>query len=53
MYDTTFLVQVSQRLCDLHNDVPAEIFAEIGQTHNLVEELAARAEFQNDVVVLS
>ena len=30
-----------------------EIFAEVGQPNDLVEELATRAEFQNDVVVLA
>lgn len=30
-----------------------EIFAEVGQPNNLVEELAARTEFQNDIVVLA
>ena len=30
-----------------------EVFAEVGQPNNLVEELAARAEFQNNIVVLA
>ena len=38
---------------DLSNDVTAQIFAEIGQSHDLMEKLAPRAEFQNDVVVLA
>jgi hypothetical protein len=37
----------------LLNDVSAQILAEVGQSHDLVEELASGAELQNDVVVLS
>jgi hypothetical protein len=37
----------------LDNDVSREILAEVGQPDDLVEELAARAQLENDIVVLS
>lgn len=48
-----FLVQVLQRLCNLGDDMTREVLAEISQADNLVEQLATRAELEDDVVVLA
>jgi hypothetical protein len=53
MYHASLFVQVLQSLGDLDNDVSREILAEVGQPDDLVEELAARAQLENDIVVLS
>ena len=53
MYNSFVLMQVFQRVGDLNDDMSAEIFAEVSQADNLMEKLAARAELQNDVVVLA
>ncbi len=37
----------------MYDDVSREILAEVGQTHNLVKELASRAKFEDNVVILS
>jgi hypothetical protein len=42
MNDTGLLVQVLQRICDLRDDVTGEILAKVGQSDNLVEQLATR-----------
>lgn len=38
---------------DLLNDVSAEILTEVGQSHDLMEELASGAKLQDDVVILA
>jgi hypothetical protein len=38
---------------DLDDDVTAEVFTEIGQAHNLMEQLAPWTQFQNDIIVLA
>lgn len=52
MHDTCLLVQILQRLGDLDNDVSREVLAEVGQANDLVEELATRTKFEDQVVVL-
>ncbi len=52
MHHAGGLVQEFERLCDLGDDVPRQVLAEVGEAHDLVEELAARAQLQNDKVVL-
>lgn len=47
------LMQIFNGLCNLNNHVSAQIFAKVCQSHDLVEQLSTRAEFENDVVVLS
>jgi hypothetical protein len=52
--DNPFLfMQILERLGDLGDDMPGQIFAKIRQTNNLVKQLAARRKLENDVVVLS
>lgn len=50
---TLLLMQILQSLCYLCDNMPGEILAEVRQTHNLVEQLAARCQFKDDVVVLA
>lgn len=38
---------------DLDDNVTAEVFTEIGQAHNLMEQFAPWTQFQNDIVVLA
>ena len=47
------LVQVEQRVGDLSYDVARELLAEVGEAHDLVEELAAGRQLEDDVVVLA
>lgn len=47
------LMKVFNGFGDLFNDVSAEVLTEIGQSHDLVEELASGAKLQDDVVILS
>jgi hypothetical protein len=37
----------------LNDDVSTEVFAEIGQTHNLVEKFSAWTQLKYDVIILS
>ena len=53
MHNTSLLMQILQSLGHLQDDMPRQIFAEVGETNDLVEELATRAELEDDVVVLS
>ena len=53
MHHAFVLVQVFQSFRHLRDDVSTEILAEVGQADDLMEELAARAELQDNVVVLS
>ena len=53
MHNAPFFVQILERLGHLHNNVPAQLLAEVCETHNLMEELSARTQFQNDEVVLA
>jgi hypothetical protein len=46
-------VKVFNGLGDLSNHVSTEVFAKVGQSDDLVEELASRAKFENDVIVLA
>lgn len=52
MHYTGFLMQVLQRRGYLVDDVSRQIFAKVGQTNNLMKQLAARTQFQDDVIVL-
>jgi hypothetical protein len=51
MYNTLFLVQILQSLGDLDNDVSRELFAKVGETDDLVEQLATGCQLENNVVV--
>ena len=46
-------MQILQGRRNLKNNVSRKVFAKIGKTHDLVEELAAGAELEDDVVVLT
>jgi hypothetical protein len=52
MDHASLFVEVLQGLRNLHNDVPREILAEVGQSDDLVEQLAAGRQLEDDVVVL-
>jgi hypothetical protein len=45
-------MQVFNGLGHLENHVSTQIFAKVCQSHDLVEQLSARAELENDVVIL-
>jgi hypothetical protein len=45
-------MQILDCLRDLSNDMSTEILAEVGQSHNLMEKLAAWAKLKDDVVIL-
>ena len=53
MNHTSLLVQILQCFCDLRDDVAGQVFAEVRQTHDLVEKLATGAELENNEVILS
>lgn len=53
MHHAFVLVQVFHGFRNLRNDVSTEILAEVGQPDDLMEELAARAKLQDNVVVLT
>lgn len=53
MHHSFVLVQIFHSFRNLGNDVATEILAEVGQPDDLMEELAARAELQDNVVVLT
>lgn len=53
MHYTGFLVQVLQGIGNLSNDMSGEIFAEVGEADDLMEKLAARAKFKDNIVILS
>lgn len=46
------LVEILERLCDLDDDMAGEVFAEVREPDDLVEELAAGAELEDEEVVL-
>lgn len=46
-------MEIIQRFRHLHNNVSAEILAEVGQPDDLMEKLPPGTELQNDKVVLS
>jgi hypothetical protein len=50
--NTLFLVQVQQGVSDLLDDMSRQILAEVGESDDLMEELSAGGQLQNDVVVL-
>lgn len=52
VYHTPLLVQVLERLGDLHDHMPRQLLAKIGEPHDLVEELAAGGQLEDNVVVL-
>ena len=52
MHNTRGLVKVLDGLGDLEDNMSTQILAEVGQAHDLVKEFAARAEFEDDVIVL-
>ena len=45
-------MQIFKRFGYLHDDVPREVFAEVCETYDLVEQFAARAQLQHDKIVL-
>jgi hypothetical protein len=45
-------MEVFYRLGDLYDDMTSQILAEVGQTHDLMEQLAAGTQLQDDVVKL-
>jgi hypothetical protein len=51
--NAAFLVEVSDALCDLEDDVPRQVLTEVSQLDDLVEELSpshhCRATVNNDV----
>lgn len=51
MYHTRTLMQVFYGLCNLQNDVSAEILTEICQANDLMEQLATRTQLQHDIVI--
>lgn len=53
MNDSSFFVQILERLGNLGYDMSGKIFAEIGQADDLVEEFTAWTEFEDDEVILS
>jgi hypothetical protein len=52
MNNTCFFVQILECLGDLNNDVSGEVLAKVCQTHDLMKQFAARAQFKDDEVVL-
>ncbi len=52
MYNTAFFMQISQCFCNLNDHVPTEVFGEICQTHDLMEQLAPRGKLEDNVIVL-
>lgn len=52
MHNTFLLMQILQRLGHLRYDVTREVFAEVGEPHDLVEQFATWCKLQYDVVVL-
>lgn len=52
MHDASDLVEVLQGPGDLDDDVPRQVLAEVGEPDDLVEQLAARCQLEDDVVVL-
>lgn len=46
------LVQVLERSGDADDDMARQLFAEVGQSYDLVEQLATGGQLQDDVVVL-
>lgn len=51
MYHALFFVEISERLGNLHDDMPAQILREVRQPHNLVKQLSALEQLQDDVIV--
>ena len=47
------LVQVFDGVCHLANDMSTQIFAKVCQAHNLMEQFAPGAQFEDNVVVLA
>lgn len=52
MDNALLLVQVLERSGDSHDDMARKLLAEVGQSYDLVEQLATGSQLQNDVVVL-
>jgi hypothetical protein len=52
MNNTCFLMQILKCIGNLSDDVPGQVFAKIRKTDDLVEKLAARAQFKNNEIVL-
>lgn len=53
MHNSGSLVEILNCLGDLHNNMATELFTEVGQSHDLMEQLATGAEFEDDIVVLT
>lgn len=52
MNNSRGFVKVLNRIGHLANDMSAEIFAEVRQPHDLMEQFTTRAKFKNNVIVL-
>lgn len=53
MHHPSIFMQILQGLGNLDYDMATQVFAEVCQSDDLVEELASRAKLKNDIVVLS
>ena len=52
MNNASLLVQILKRIRHLHDHVSAQVFAKVRQANDLVEELASRAQLEDEEVVL-
>lgn len=52
MDDTRLFVEIMNGISDLNNNMATEVLAKVSQLDYLVEQFAARAELQNNVVKL-
>ena len=53
MHNAFVLMQIFQGFGYLHNNVSAEVLAEVGKANDLMEQLATRAELEDDIVMLA
>lgn len=52
MNDSGFFVEILNRVRDLADDMSAEIFAKVGQSHDLMKQFTPGAKFKDYVIVL-
>jgi hypothetical protein len=53
MHNASFLMQIFQCLSNLNDNMPGQILTKVCESHDLMKELPARTELENDVVILS
>lgn len=53
MHNTSFFMQILQSVGHLRDDVTCQVFAKVRKTDDLMEELAAGAQLQDDIIVLA